>query len=206
MEVCLTGLCPEGVSGGEWFSNDNSEQVCCFASLDEVTVEGKNESDKYVVEERGWLGWLMRDDSELYVEEEWQRADGRWYRIYPKDSTRIITGTLAEMPTGPGGPVKLATGLKTTSEGLRMLFSSGSLRGQSIISIRTVLRSHGFRVGLTQSQQGYLFTNAQGEQVRIMTRGGGWDIRVRNAYGNYLDDLGNVAPPGQTHGIQIFSR
>lgn len=39
-----------------------------------------------------------------------------------------------------------------------------------------------------------------------MRRSGGWDIRVRNASGNYLDEFGNVAAPGGTHSIQVYSR
>jgi hypothetical protein len=39
-----------------------------------------------------------------------------------------------------------------------------------------------------------------------MYREGGWDIRIRNRYGNYLDQSGNVAPPTQTHGILVYSK
>lgn len=40
-----------------------------------------------------------------------------------------------------------------------------------------------------------------------MYRQGGWDIRVRNAAGNYLDEFGNVArDAGHAHGIGVVSR
>lgn len=39
-----------------------------------------------------------------------------------------------------------------------------------------------------------------------MSRGGGWDIRIKNAAGNYLDEFGNVATAGSTQSIEVFSR
>ncbi len=45
-----------------------------------------------------------------------------------------------------------------------------------------------------------------GEEVRSMRRGGGWDIRGRNAHGNYLDACGNVADPADPHGVEVHSR
>lgn len=51
-----------------------------------------------------------------------------------------------------------------------------------------------------------MFDGPAGEQVRIMRRGGAWDIRVQNRFGNYLDEYGNVGSPSGTHGITIESR
>jgi hypothetical protein len=45
-----------------------------------------------------------------------------------------------------------------------------------------------------------------GEEVRVMSRGGGWDVRIKNASGNYLDEFGNVGLPASTHGINVTSR
>ena len=35
---------------------------------------------------------------------------------------------------------------------------------------------------------------------------GGWDVRVRNSSGNYLDEFGDVNQPSQTHGIEAVSK
>jgi hypothetical protein len=59
---------------------------------------------------------------------------------------------------------------------------------------------------LTANKRGYLFRGPGGEQVRIMRRGGGWDVRVQNRYGNYLDRFGDVGTPQTTHGIPLRSR
>jgi hypothetical protein len=92
------------------------------------------------------------------------------------------------------------------SLGLGKIFTertNGSVRGRSIISIRDTL----FKAGFTMNKArgfGYIFRNALGEQVRIMARGGGWDIRVMNQFGNYLDEFGNVAQnAAQAHGIPV---
>jgi hypothetical protein len=98
------------------------------------------------------------------------------------------------------------TGLRGASDGLTSVFGGGSVRGRSIADIRAGLLDDGFTQGLANNKSGYLLTNGAGEQVRIMSRGGGWDIRVRNAAGNYLDEFGNVASPGSTHSIEVFSR
>jgi len=89
---------------------------------------------------------------------------------------------------------------------LRGLFAEGSVAGKSIIGIRSQLIEGGFTQTLSEKGLGYLFRNSAGEEVRMMSRGGGWDLRVRNAAGNYLDELGNAASPAMTHGIRIFSR
>jgi RHS repeat-associated protein len=97
-------------------------------------------------------------------------------------------------------------GLKNASQGLKSLFSDGSISGRSIIGIRSELLDDGFTQELAANRSGYLFENSLGEQVRIMYRNGGWDIRIRNRYGNYLDQSGNVAPPAQAHGIPVYSK
>jgi hypothetical protein len=56
-------------------------------------------------------------------------------------------------------------------------------------------------------RSGYLFRNGSGEEVRIMNRNGGWDVRIKNAGGQYLDEFGN-APQGKgaksaAHGISV---
>jgi RHS repeat-associated protein len=99
-----------------------------------------------------------------------------------------------------------ATGLRKASPALRALFSAGSIRNTSIINIRNTLLKNGFR--MTHSDRGsvYLFLNAAGEEVRIMRRGGGWDVRIKNSSGNYLDEFGNVASRAQTHNISVHPK
>lgn len=98
--------------------------------------------------------------------------------------------------------------MRGASVGLRGLFATGSVRGSSIISIRQTLLNNGFTQGLANNRSGYLFRNGLGEEVRIMSRGGGWDIRMRNGQGNWLDEFGNAVgrrdPRG--HGIGVGSR
>ena len=103
----------------------------------------------------------------------------------------------------PGGA---GSGLRGASAGLQELFASGSIRNRPMIYIRNILRQNGFTQTISRNGQGYLFTNAAGEEVRIMSRNGRWDIRVRNAFGNYLDEYGNVGPPSTTHNITVLSR
>jgi hypothetical protein len=31
-------------------------------------------------------------------------------------------------------------------------------------------------------------------------------VRVRNKYGNYLNEYGNAADPSKTHGIEVLSK
>ena len=106
---------------------------------------------------------------------------------------------------------KCPTGLKNSTEGLRNLFNlrdTGSIRDLSIIQIREHLLENGFTQGLNsgRANSGYLFTNSMDEQVRIMNRNGGWDIRVRNGSGNYLDEFGNVpSNSNPAHGITVRS-
>jgi len=112
--------------------------------------------------------------------------------------------------TDPFGLAPYPNGLKNASNGLKSLFSDGSVSGKSIISIRQELFDDGFTQRLSDNRQGYLFEKQVGpnafEQVRIMNRGGGWDIRIQNRYGNYLDPTGNVVPPAQSHGIPVYSK
>ncbi|MFD0857228.1 RHS repeat-associated core domain-containing protein [Actinomadura adrarensis] len=98
------------------------------------------------------------------------------------------------------------TGLKHASTGLKSIFDGGSVRGKSIIGIRSKLIGDGFTQTLSDNKKGYLFRNSSGEEVRIMRRNGEWHIRMRNQHGNYLDEFGDVANPNQTHGIRVYSR
>jgi hypothetical protein len=116
-----------------------------------------------------------------------------------------LVASIVGSGSGSSTPAR-ATGLRGASSGLQVLFSQGSLRGSSILDIRSTLTRQGFKQTLTRNKEGYLFQNAAGEQVRIMHRGGSWDIRVRNRYGNYLDEFGNVADASLTHGIEVFSK
>jgi RHS repeat-associated protein len=112
---------------------------------------------------------------------------------------------IAMMPTiAPG--IRIPTGLKNASQGLQLLFSGGSIKGKSIIDIRTQLVKNGFKQTVTRNGQGYLFRNSTGEAVRVMSRDGKWDIRVQNQFGNYLDEFGNVGSPASTHNIEVFSK
>jgi len=102
------------------------------------------------------------------------------------------------------------TGLRNATDALKGLFDlgeKGSVRDQTIISIRDYLRENGFTQRLADNKQGYVFTNQAGEEVRVMNRNGGWDIRVKNAQGNYLDEFGNVAQGrGPAHGIGVVCK
>ncbi|WP_460766420.1 Hint domain-containing protein [Mariniluteicoccus flavus] len=99
------------------------------------------------------------------------------------------------------------TGLRGASDGLTSVFGGGSVRGRSIADIRSGLLDNGFKQGLADNKSGYRFVNGTGEEVRIMSRGGQWDVRVRNAGGNWLDEFGNV-PTGRagSHDIFVYSR
>ncbi|RMI42780.1 hypothetical protein EBN88_08615 [Streptomyces triticirhizae] len=108
--------------------------------------------------------------------------------------------------TDPLGLAAHPTGLKNASAGLKNIFSNGSVRSRPIIEIRAALLDDGFVRQLAKNKKGYLYTNPAGEQVRIMRRNGNWDIRIQNSAGNNLDEFGNVAPPAQTHGINVYSR
>jgi RHS repeat-associated protein len=100
-------------------------------------------------------------------------------------------------------PGKTGIGLKAASKGFRLLFKSG-IQGNSIINIRSTLLNNGFTQSLTKNKSGYLFTNTLGEQVRIMHRGGAWDVRIMNQFGNYLDNVGNIGTPGSTHNLFLI--
>lgn len=118
-----------------------------------------------------------------------------------KQSNATATLQLASiLPIG-----KFAQIGKGLSTGLTTLFKNG-ISNNSIINIRSTLLSNGFTQSVTRNGSGYLFTNSLGEQVRVMSRNGSWDVRVMNQYGNYLDNLGGIAPPSKTHGIFIFSK
>lgn len=140
-----------------------------------------------------------------------------------RSSTALSSGNVRspkKPPTGGGGggrkppsgggnneePPDRGNGLKNASQGFKEIFDNRSLRNQSIINIRDTLTRNGFKQTITNNRKGYLFKNELGEEIRIMNRGGGWDIRVRNRYGNNLDEFGNVAPPSKTHNIPVRSQ
>jgi len=113
-------------------------------------------------------------------------------------SGHVGRGLLVAGLTVGGGAI--GTGLRGASLGLRSLFAeSGGLSSKTIIGIRSILRENGFVMGLAESKQGYLFTNEAGEQVRIMRGDRGWYARIRNAAGNYLDEVGNPGDRASTH-------
>ena len=96
---------------------------------------------------------------------------------------------------------KVGRGLRNASAGLSGLFKAGGgLADNTLIGIRSGLIENGFTMSLADNGAGYLFTNAAGEQVRLMSQGAGsWYLRIRNAAGNYLDDLGNPASNAASH-------
>jgi hypothetical protein len=146
----------------------------------DLTVPGNNDHDFYVLAANAG-----------------QPGNGRHTYYVEAGNTPVLVHNSA----GPCG-----TGLRGASSGLQSLFADGSVRGRSIIGIRSALLDDGFTQGLTNNKSVYLFTNATGEQVRIMSRNGGWDLRIRNQYGNYLDEFGNVTTPASSHGIEIYSK
>jgi len=92
------------------------------------------------------------------------------------------------------------------SPGLQSLFKEG-VRSNSIINIRNNLLNNGFKQTLTKNKSGYLFTNEAGDQIRIMLRNEGWEIRIQTQYKNYLNEFGiDPATRSGTHGIQVFSK
>jgi len=122
---------------------------------------------------------------------------------------------LKSAPTVIGGlkvaqkAASIPTGLKSASAGLQALFADGTVAGKSIIGIRDALTSNGFTqtINTGTKNKGYLFTNGIGEEVRVMFRNGGWDVRIRNMTGNYLDAFGNVSQgAAASHGINVFSK
>lgn len=126
--------------------------------------------------------------------------------VTPPPSRSQVSRRLATK-AGSGAARAAPTGLQNASTGLRGAFDGGSIRDRSILGVRSALTENGFaRQQLTKNRGGYRFDGPGGEQVRIMRRGGGWDVRVQNRYGNYLDEFGNVASPQGTHGITLRSR
>jgi RHS repeat-associated protein len=98
---------------------------------------------------------------------------------------------------------------KGSSGVLTELYEGGSVRGKTIIEIRAILLKGGFTQTINEGTKdsGYLFRNGTGEEVRIMNRNGGWDIRVKNSGQQFLDEKGN-APQGKgasqaAHGISV---
>lgn len=151
------------------------------------------------------------DDPRLVqnIPDEWQPDKPTGHPIkdgfpyFKKGAEDALSIFLATRGRGAGS---LATGLRKASPALKSLFGGGSIRNTSIINIRNTLLKNGFRMTHSDRGSGYLFRNAAGEEVRIMRRGGGWDVRIKNSSGNYLDEFGNVAPPAQTHNITVNPR
>jgi RHS repeat-associated protein len=129
-----------------------------------------------------------------------------WFGV---DGLRLPRGNPSQSPLSNlfFSKGKTPTGLRNATPGLRELFSGGSVRNMPIINIRQILLKNGFVRRLTDNRQGILYENAAGEQVRIMSRNGGWEIRIFNKTGNYLDEFGNVAPNrAMSHGINVISK
>jgi hypothetical protein len=118
------------------------------------------------------------------------------YYVHAGDTPVLVHNSHAKLPKG----------IQKASKGMKELFSGGSVRGKPIITIRDTLKRDGFTQELAKNKKGYLFRNSSGEEVRVMRRNGAWDIRARNGFGNYLDEFGNVATPGQTHQIGVVSK
>jgi hypothetical protein len=113
---------------------------------------------------------------------------------------------MTERPAIAGG-APVPTGLRHASAGLRALFADGSVAGRSIIGVRDTLTRHGFsRQVLSNNKKGYRFLGPADEEVRVMRRGGGWDIRIQNSKGNQLDEYGNAGTQQTSHGIPLRSR
>jgi RHS repeat-associated protein len=130
-----------------------------------------------------------------------------WAEFNRRASGRVADAGFGDPVFFLSGTARLAkSGLSGASAALVSLFSTGSISGASIIGIRSTLLTGGFKMGLAENRAGYLFTHSSGEVVRIMRRGGGWDLRVQNAAGNYLDDMGSVASPAKTHSIRVLSK
>ena len=120
--------------------------------------------------------------------------------------------------TVPGGSITINnrvwckfsfTPLTTSKIRVHVTNVAGDNRSQVVeleAILRNIPRQNAFTQTITRNGSGYLFRNAAGEEVRIMSRGGGWDFRVRNASGNYLDEFGNVGSPASTHGITVKSQ
>ncbi|MEM1057285.1 MAG: RHS repeat-associated core domain-containing protein [Bacteroidota bacterium] len=186
---------------------------------DPVEVEGDDLSDEWQVESCGFMNrkclWQLpmfydrADNSQIVGPEFWSSSrDMHWeYWVPPPGANHGIMEMYRYRPrptlmlVGPS-----PTGLRSASVGLRLLFSAGSVRGRSIVGIRSTLTSNGF-VQVKAKGNGYLLRHpVTREEVRMMSRNGGWDIRVRNRYGNYLDEAGNVAGPASTHRINIINQ
>lgn len=69
-----------------------------------------------------------------------------------------------------------------------------------------MLSDDGFVQRLADNKSGYLFSKGLREEVHIMRRHGGWEVRIKNQAGNYLDEFGNVNSSGVAHEIEVFSR
>ncbi len=146
----------------------------------------------------GWVPFLSEYNYYKSIKSSGSFMEYLAYEQAQSGPSTLITGA-PPIPSFSGGNIlKLGTGL-------RELFKAG-VRNNSIINVRNVLLNNGFKQGLSLNKQGYLFTNAIGEEVRIMRRAGAWDIRMMNKGGNYLDEFGNFnSPPELTHNIFLYA-
>ncbi|HEX2868063.1 MAG TPA: RHS repeat-associated core domain-containing protein [Ignavibacteriales bacterium] len=124
-----------------------------------------------------------------------------YLKISPNQKSNVLQGIV---PTGIDGPASFP---KSMSPGLKALFEGGSVRGQAIMNIKNLLLREGFEMIRADKGIGYLFKNEAGEQVRLMRRNGGWDIRIRLGGGNHVNEFGiDPGSRGGTHDIEIFSK
>ncbi|WP_460889316.1 polymorphic toxin-type HINT domain-containing protein [Promicromonospora xylanilytica] len=152
-----------------------------------ITPDGATILDAIAVEERDLAD--IENVYNLHVE------NNHNYYVHAGDTPILVHNNHGKLPKG----------IQKASKGMKDLFADGSVRGKPIISIRDTLKRDGFTQELAKNKKGYLFRNSSGEKVRVMRRNGAWDIRARNGFGNYRDEFGNVAAPGQTHQIGVVS-
>lgn len=119
----------------------------------------------------------------------------------------VYTLTVAKDHTFFVGAARVLVHNAVCSLTLRKIFTdgvNGSIRNRSIIAIRSTLLKGGFIMSKAKGF-GYLFKDAFGEEMHIMRRNGGWDVRIKNRFGDYLDEFGNVASnAGQAHEITLL--
>ena len=125
----------------------------------------------------------------------------------PQGSAGANQNAPMQMAGKASGGSSLPGGLKNASSGLKELFSEGSLKGRSIIGIRQTLLKNGFKMSKAKGN-GLLFRSPGKavEHVRIMSRNGGWDVRVQNEGGGWLDEFGNQVSQSASHGITVISK